>query len=151
MTDKPQQPPSYPLRMPQVLRDQLAESAKKNNRSVNAEIISRLETSLTAGGNSALPLTEHEAALQVLARMYQETLDRIADLKAHSGLSTMEQVELQHEEATAKYLRHAAARAAMPPEERPPQRRQSKPLGIDSDIYLATRVAENNHPPRSKK
>jgi hypothetical protein len=47
MIDKPQQPPSYPLRMPKELRDQLAESAKKNNRSVNAEIISRLEESFS--------------------------------------------------------------------------------------------------------
>jgi hypothetical protein len=47
MSEKPQQPPSYPLRMPQDLREQLAESAKKNNRSVNAEIIFRLESSFS--------------------------------------------------------------------------------------------------------
>lgn len=34
--------PSYPLRMPQELREQLAEVAKNNGRSMNAEIVARL-------------------------------------------------------------------------------------------------------------
>jgi predicted DNA-binding protein len=44
MTEK--QPPSYPLRMPQELRERLAEVAKKSGRSMNAEIVARLEESL---------------------------------------------------------------------------------------------------------
>ncbi|MDR0226773.1 MAG: Arc family DNA-binding protein [Burkholderiaceae bacterium] len=40
MTDK--QLPSYPLRMPWELREQLARVAKSNQRSMNAEIIARL-------------------------------------------------------------------------------------------------------------
>lgn len=43
MTEK--QPPSYPLRMPQELRERLTEAAKANNRSMNAEIVARLEGS----------------------------------------------------------------------------------------------------------
>lgn len=43
MTEK--QPPSYPLRMPQELRERLTEAAKANNRSMNAEIVARLESS----------------------------------------------------------------------------------------------------------
>ena len=46
MTEK--QPPSYPLRMPQELRERLTEVAKANNRSMNAEIVARLERSFTA-------------------------------------------------------------------------------------------------------
>lgn len=46
MTDK--QVPSYPLRMPASLREELTIVAKQNNRSVNAEIIARLESSLAA-------------------------------------------------------------------------------------------------------
>lgn len=45
MKDKAQQP-SYPLRMPPELRDQLEGAAKDNRRSLNAEIIARLEESL---------------------------------------------------------------------------------------------------------
>lgn len=43
MTEK--QPPSYPLRMPQELRDQLTDAAKASGRSVNAEIVARLQDS----------------------------------------------------------------------------------------------------------
>lgn len=42
MTEKKQQT-AYPLRMPTELRGQLTEAAKTNNRSLNAEIIARLE------------------------------------------------------------------------------------------------------------
>ncbi len=51
MTDK--QVPSYPLRMPVELREKLTLVAKNNNRSVNAEIIARLESSLDATGAKA--------------------------------------------------------------------------------------------------
>ena len=47
MTEK--QPPSYPLRMPQELRERLTEAAKANNRSMNAEIVARLERSFQDG------------------------------------------------------------------------------------------------------
>lgn len=47
MTEK--QPPSYPLRMPQELREQLTAVAKANNRSMNAEIVARLEESFQQG------------------------------------------------------------------------------------------------------
>lgn len=52
MTEK--QPPSYPLRMPQELREQLATVAKANNRSMNAEIVARLEQTFQAGTPSAI-------------------------------------------------------------------------------------------------
>jgi hypothetical protein len=44
--DRHQQKP-YPLRMPAELREALEETAKSNGRSVNAEIVARLQESLT--------------------------------------------------------------------------------------------------------
>ena len=38
------------IRMPPNMHDQLAEAARKNNRSMNAEVISRLEQSFQATG-----------------------------------------------------------------------------------------------------
>jgi hypothetical protein len=43
MTDRHSQKLSYPLRMPDELRDRIAASAKKHNRSMNAEIVSVLQ------------------------------------------------------------------------------------------------------------
>lgn len=41
-----QRDPQYKLRWPEDLRDRIMESAKNNNRSINAEICARLEQSL---------------------------------------------------------------------------------------------------------
>lgn len=182
------------FRIPYSLYELLKASADENRRSVNAELISRLESSfskrdlvrhklglplaeepevqdpglrgsgVTGTKDDLLPtsqdaatadreriIREHDAAIQVLAEMYAETLERVRELKSRNALSAMEQVDLQHEEHTAKYLRHAAARAAMPPEERPFQKKRSMPLGIDTDVHLATRVAESTPHPRAKK
>lgn len=52
MTEK--QPPSYPLRMPQELRERLAEVAKESGRSMNAEIVARLEGSLSESSDAEM-------------------------------------------------------------------------------------------------
>ena len=94
MIDKPQQRLSYPLRMPQVLRDQLAESANKNNRSMNAEIISRLGASFDP----------QESAVE---REYQPSQDRekappgIQELLAGFASAGQEEVERQARELVA--------------------------------------------------
>ena len=44
----------YPIRMPWELRSQLEESAKDGSRSLHAEIISRLEESLSPSSGKAL-------------------------------------------------------------------------------------------------
>lgn len=49
----------YPIRMPWELRAQLEESAKDGSRSLHAEIISRLEESLSP--SSTKPLTVMDA------------------------------------------------------------------------------------------
>lgn len=44
------QAPSYPLRLPPELKAKVEESAEAQGRSLNAEIIARLQDSFTAGG-----------------------------------------------------------------------------------------------------
>ena len=57
------QPQSYPLRMPEELRKQLEDCAKENNRSMNAEIIARLQAS-NGPGLISLPWPDLIAMLQ---------------------------------------------------------------------------------------
>lgn len=135
----------FGLRLQPELKARLEEAAEKNKRSLNAEISARLEITIDidrrleearyAGSLEGVPnlidnlikyyalgteapippSTLSESAIQTLASLYQETLERIAEMKGASKLgqmSEMDKVELQHEEATAKYLRHAIARAA---------------------------------------
>ena len=45
-TRTPQDSDKYIVRFPEGMRDKIAEAAKANNRSMNAEIIARLETSI---------------------------------------------------------------------------------------------------------
>jgi hypothetical protein len=46
--------PQMKLRLPEEMRDRIAEQAKANNRSMNSEIVARLESSFTGGDQSAL-------------------------------------------------------------------------------------------------
>lgn len=134
------------FRLPYELYEQLKAAADSNRKSVNAELVARLQQSF-AGEPQRQPLSEHDAAMHTLTAMYQETLDRIAEWKnSTSSISEMEKIELMQEEATARYLRHAIARVAMPPEERPKRKRGGRPLGIDTDVYAAATIAENAKP-----
>ena len=104
MTDK--QVPSYPLRMPVELREKLTLVAKNNNRSVNAEIIARLESSLDATGAKAdfghdvavrsamaasladvavLTLTQDESWKEDVARRVAESLRAVPLVSAETG------------------------------------------------------------------
>ena len=53
--------PQYKLRIPQELKGQVGDLAKTNNRSINAEIISRLEKSLLIEAPSTELLTAEQA------------------------------------------------------------------------------------------
>lgn len=64
MTTK-KQPVSYPFRAPLELRERLKRSAEDNNRSLNAEIIERLEASFAEGEQSALEI-ENNGMLKAL-------------------------------------------------------------------------------------
>ena len=61
--------PQYKLRIPPELKALIESSAKDSNRSLNAEIISRLETSLQSEKPADQPLTAAEAkAVAIKAR-----------------------------------------------------------------------------------
>ncbi|MGL4588459.1 MAG: Arc family DNA-binding protein [Acinetobacter ursingii] len=49
---------AYNLRLPQELKDKIAESAKELNRSMNADIVARLEESFLRNESSAPPRSE---------------------------------------------------------------------------------------------
>ncbi|MED5545788.1 MAG: Arc family DNA-binding protein [Pseudomonadota bacterium] len=49
MSESPKQIPPFGLRMPPDLKERIQAAAIENNRSMNAEIVSRLEASLVPG------------------------------------------------------------------------------------------------------
>ncbi len=59
------QTPSYPLRMPDELRRRLEEAAEESGRSVNAEIVARLQQSFV----SRVELTHTEVVAVVRATL----------------------------------------------------------------------------------
>jgi len=66
----------YKVRMPQELKDKIAESAKELNRSMNADIVARLEESFPATNN-------------------QEAYKRYINKKINNLAYTIERLELQ--------------------------------------------------------
>ena len=50
----------YQLRLPEDLRDKIKESAKNHNRSMNADIVARLEASFESNTNQ-VPASKYEA------------------------------------------------------------------------------------------
>ena len=77
MNDRHQVTP-YPLRMEQELRDRIAEAAKNNNRSMNAEIVSRLEQ--TFGQQFVLRTSEEirDYAKKIFEEQFKEEAERTA-------------------------------------------------------------------------
>lgn len=90
----------FMVRMPDGLRDRIAEVAKENNRSMNAELVSRIESSFEAKDQSALAQRVAHLELELLARqldlawfstlitdvaphIQQEVVDANLDLKAN--------------------------------------------------------------------
>lgn len=72
-----QRDPQYKLRWPEELRDKVAASAKAYNRSMNADIIARLERSF---------LTESEfSPLNMPPEELEERLNKVLDQRASSG------------------------------------------------------------------
>lgn len=133
------------LRLPKELHAQLTAAADETSKSTNAEIVARLQQSFADEPHRA-PLTKHEAAIHTLTAMYRETMERIAAWKKLTNISEMDKFELMHEESTARYLRHAIARAALPAEERARIRKEGRPLGLDPEAYMAAMIAENTKP-----
>lgn len=88
---KPQSADKYIIRFPDGMRDQIAEAAKKNGRSMNAEIIQRLEHSFTPWEErpweERMVTDINRAMLKLLTKdEYAMLLDRV---KAAGGAETV--------------------------------------------------------------
>lgn len=88
---KPQSADKYIIRFPDGMRDQIAEAAKKNGRSMNAEIIQRLEHSFTPWEErpweERMVVDIDRAMLKLLTKdEYRILLDRV---KAAGGADTV--------------------------------------------------------------
>jgi hypothetical protein len=76
----------FVVRLPEGMRDRIAESAKLNNRSMNAEIVARLEVSLaTEEGFTDTEKLFLEGALSVIRNMRAQRLAGAADAKKKAG------------------------------------------------------------------
>jgi len=96
----------YKMRMSQELKDKIAESAKELNRSMNADIVARLEESFSieeANKQGKFAATEESQAIltnslnNVLSKLISNLLDEGVDPKALSRAS-----ELMSQENTSK-------------------------------------------------
>jgi len=67
--------PPYSLRMPEHLRDMLEEAAKTTKRSLNAEIVARLEASF------ALSIPAPDSSFEDLKRQYLDAGSQISNLR----------------------------------------------------------------------
>lgn len=68
----------FMLRLPDGMRDRIAELAKKNNRSMNSEIIARLEQSIDEDTQPKIMLIDE------LENLLHGVLDRINDKKSRN-------------------------------------------------------------------
>lgn len=66
--------PQYNLRWPEELRQKVAQSAKEHNRSMNADIVARLEQSFNQGLN-------HETEMYLMNVMVKEQQKQIDQLQ----------------------------------------------------------------------
>lgn len=76
MSETKQRTP-YPLRMPDEMRDTLKNAAKENDRSLNAEIVARLEISI----RGAEAMDKYEHATETAKRLLDETHAAIEESK----------------------------------------------------------------------
>jgi hypothetical protein len=77
MQEGPRQPQDkFVLRLPDGMRDEIAKAAKANGRSMNAEIVNRLQRSFD-------PEVEHLATMaKVLEKFSRDVAERAHDLEA---------------------------------------------------------------------
>lgn len=161
--------PQFKLRMDAELKDLVEKAAQENHRSINAEIVARLQESFRQADTPTTP------ALLMLRKLHEESAARLAELRAIRKPTAMEQVELEHEERAAKNLRHTIARslqfltdsfpqkddpetaeeielgvidyelhrATPSPTAKRPLRKTSRPLGMDQAEWEARKAAEN--------
>lgn len=86
--------PQYKLRLPQDLKDRIEQSSKMSGRSMNAEIVSRLQASYRAPAAADPALGCSEPAGQYYVRMGNEAVQRI-----EQRLERIEQAVTGHPDA----------------------------------------------------
>lgn len=100
-TDRsPQDADKYIVRFPDGMRDRIAEAAKAAGRSMNAEIVARLEASFTAGASSgdawaevARIETEYNASDAVLRSLQQQLVEAQESARAALAAGDSKAVE----------------------------------------------------------
>lgn len=95
----------FGLRMPQDIRRQIEQAAENNKRSLNAEILARLENSFCENSPHNNPEVE------LLHKLYNESSAKLAELETLTSVGSMEMVELNSERATNTMLRHLLAKS----------------------------------------
>lgn len=113
MSEKKQQP-AYPLRMPAELRERLEEIAGTNKRSLNAEIIARLEQSLEARTMDEIAVQRADS----LKAQYEQLSTMYTDLTAQIDEVSMlgQMAHLRGEDVTVlrdRYRELSAKRSAL--------------------------------------
>lgn len=72
--------PQFKLRLPPELRDRIEQAAKESKRSINAEIVSRLELSFSHGEDFAKYASKlDEASIEIIRRttvIFKELLEQ---------------------------------------------------------------------------
>lgn len=69
--------PQYKLRWPLELKEKIAQSAKEHNRSINAEICTRLENSFAVEEEGVIMATE--ATQKILADAIHQTINNLVE------------------------------------------------------------------------
>lgn len=73
----------FRLRIPETLKAQIEKSAAENNRSMTAEIVSRLERSYDIDEN----IPEINDSIVDLLRRMEKVEERLSDVEFHSGIA----------------------------------------------------------------
>ena len=71
---------AYNLRLPEALKEKVAESAKKLNRSINADIVARIEQSFSEGtqNESTVELQTRISYLEGVIQGYDSAIKKLA-------------------------------------------------------------------------
>lgn len=127
----PQQQDKYIVRFPPGMRDRLKEAAAANNRSMNAEIVARLQKSLE-GGQAPDPLPSevvaevyrsHAMAMEAQATALHREMVHLLNSRATAAVGTAEREALDERIAqvearlhhTDKLILQLQAQAQVPP------------------------------------
>ena len=105
---KPQTDDKYIVRFPDGMRDRLKVEAKKNNRTLNAEIVARLEATLEAAG--LVKDVDVAKELAFVRHSYERQIDAVTfgqEVLAHCLIAASD--ALPDELINAHYFSHALA------------------------------------------